>query len=55
MEDSKKTMADIKVELFEISVNCPVAVNFSTDEIIELLEKAADFVFKYSPKKCGAE
>jgi hypothetical protein len=55
MEDNKKTMTDVKVELVEITVNSPVAVNFTTEEIIDLLEKSADFVFKYNPKKCGAE
>jgi arginyl-tRNA synthetase len=55
MEENKKTMTDVKVELVEITVNSPVAVNFTTEEIIDLLEKSADFVFKYNPKKCGAE
>jgi len=55
MEESKKTMTDVKVELVEITVNSPVAVNLTTQEIVELLEKQADFVFKYNPKKCGVE
>lgn len=55
MEDTKKTMTDVKIELVEITVNSPVAVNFTTEEIVVLLEKTADFVFKYNPKKCGVE
>lgn len=45
--DTKKSMTDHKIAIVETIVNSPVGVDKSTEELKELFEMSADFVFIY--------
>ena len=54
-EPTTKTMADRKTDILEIIVNSPVGIDKPMDELIEILEKSADFVFSYQPPKLSKQ
>jgi hypothetical protein len=45
--ETKKSLTDHKIAIVETIVNSPVGVDKTTEELQELLEMCADFVFKY--------
>jgi len=53
MEDTtiRKSMAERKTDIVEVIVNSPVGIDKPLDELVEIFERTADFVFSYeSPK-----
>jgi hypothetical protein len=46
---TRKTMAELKIDIIEVLVNSPVGIDKPAKELIELCEKSADFVFSYQP------
>lgn len=46
---TRKTMAELKIDIIEVLVNSPVGIDKPTDELIDLCKKSADFVFSYQP------
>jgi hypothetical protein len=47
----RKTMAELKIDIIEVLVNSPVGIEKPVDELLELCERSADFVFSYEPPK----
>jgi len=44
-------MAERKTDIVEVIVNSPVGIDKPLDELVEIFERTADFVFSYeSPK-----
>jgi len=50
-EKPTKSMTEFKISILEIVINSPVACDKTQEEFETLLNKAADFVFVYNPKK----